>query len=74
MAVVKQPNGCVLAVQVQNGMSAGGTQLYKYLRYKNIKGDVTDDALFAVGTGLAGLQSSIATAIQRQDTSNLIEG
>lgn len=72
MAVIKSASDSVLAIKVEAGLSAGGTQLYKYLRYKNIKTDATDDNLFAVGSGIAGLQTSAVDAVQRVDTADLI--
>ena len=72
MAVQKVPQKTTLGIKIQTGLNAGGNPTYKTLGFSNVKSAATDENVYAIGNGLAGLQQYPAVAIIRTDGSNLI--
>lgn len=72
MAVTKVPQKTNLGIKIQTGLNAAGNPVYKTLGFSNVKVAATDDNVYAIGFGLAGLQKFPAVGIMRTDNSNLI--
>lgn len=63
----------VIKVQAGAGAGADGNPVYKQRRYNRIKPEAADEAVYAVGKVLAGLQRYTLTEITRQDDLRLEE-
>lgn len=72
MAVQKVPQKTTLGIKIQTGLNSAGNPIYKTLGFSNVKVAATDDNVYAIGLGLAGLQKYPAVALMRTDSSNLI--
>jgi hypothetical protein len=72
MAVVKMPQTSRIGITVANGVSANGANLFKTLRFSNVKPAALDQDLYDVGFSLAGLQGQSLDEIMRTDEANLI--
>ena len=72
MAVQKVPQKTILGIKIQTGLTAAGNPVYKTLGFSNVKVAATDENVYAIGVGLAGLQKYPAVSILRTDNSNLI--
>ncbi|MDD2509902.1 MAG: DUF1659 domain-containing protein [Syntrophomonas sp.] len=66
MAVVSTPLGSELALVMDNG---GGKSITR--RYDKVKSAATDADVYAVGTGISGLQEKTLLAVQRRDSKEL---
>ena len=47
--------------------------VYKTYNYSNVKTDATDADVYAIATGLAGLQSLPLVSYSRTDNANLVD-
>ena len=56
MAVIKIPQYGTLTIRVQTGLNAAGSPVYAKRNLTGVKAAATVDNLYAVATGLAGLQ------------------
>ncbi len=72
MAVVKMPQESRIGITVANGVSATGANLFKTLRFSNVKPAAVDQDLYDVASSLAGLQANSLVEIVRTDEGNLI--
>ncbi|WP_378957074.1 DUF1659 domain-containing protein [Pelosinus sp. sgz500959] len=71
MAVNKVPQGAVMSIKVQAGLTSTGGPGYKTLRFSNVKPGTTDADFFEVANAIAGLQSYPLALIERIDTAAL---
>jgi len=71
MAVVKMPQESRIGITVANGVSASGANLFKTLRFSNVKPTALDQDLYDVGFSIAGLQDKSLVEIVRTDEANL---
>ncbi|MBO8129647.1 MAG: DUF1659 domain-containing protein [Peptococcaceae bacterium] len=74
MAVVSDPLGTVLELEVQTGIDQSGNPERATRRYRNIKASATDQDVFDVGQALAGLQQHTLLDIVRVDSEELSAG
>ena len=72
MAVVNVPQDSRIGITVANGVSATGANLFRTLRFSNVKAAALDQDLYDVGVSLAGLQDKALVEIIRSDEANLI--
>ena len=72
MAVTKVPQGAVMSIKVQAGLTTAGAPAYKTLRFSNVKPSATDADFYEIANAVAGLQSYPVSAIERIDTANLV--
>ena len=72
MAVVKMPQESRIGIKVANGVAASGAAVFKTLRFSNVKPAASDQDVFDVGAGLAGLQANTLVDITRTDDANLL--
>lgn len=71
MAVVKTPQDSRIGITVANGVSSTGANLFKTLRFSNVKPAAADQDLYDVAVSLAGLQAKALVEIIRTDDANL---
>ena len=71
MAVVNTPQESRIGIMVANGVSATGANLFKTLRFSNVKPASSDQDLFDVGSSIGGLQGAALVAIIRTDEADL---
>ena len=72
MAVVKMPQESRIGIVVANGVSATGANLFKTLRFSNVKPAALDQDLFDVASSLSGLMANALSEITRTDEANLV--
>lgn len=72
MAVNNVAQGTVVSIKVQAGTNAAGNPTFKNLRFSGVKVSATNDDLYAIASGLGGLQSHLVFAIERIDTGDLV--
>jgi len=72
MAVNKVPQGAVMSIKVQAGLTTAGAPAYKTLRFSSVKSSATDADFYEIANAVAGLQSYPMTGIERIDTANLV--
>ena len=72
MAVVNMPISTVMSMKIQTGVNISGFPVYKTVSFSSIKPDAVDADLYAVGSGLAGLQSSPVAGINRVNSGSLV--
>jgi len=72
MAVTKVPQGAVMSIKVQAGVTSTGAPAYKTLRLSNVKASATDADFYEIANAVAGLQSYPVMLIERVDTANLV--
>lgn len=72
MAVNKVPESAKLILKVENGVNSAGKTIVRQHSFTGLKPDAADDAVFAVGQAIAGLQSHNVVAIARQDENKLV--
>lgn len=72
MAVVKMPQNGSLQFKVQTGLSSTGSPVYATRSFSGLKPNATDDAVYAIASGLAGLQTATLVDIIRADKAYLI--
>lgn len=72
MAVNKVPQGAVMSIKVQAGVTSTGGPAYKNLRFSSVKSSTTDADFFEIANAVAALQSYPVTGIERIDTANLV--
>ena len=72
MAVNKVPQGAVMSIKVQAGLTSAGGPAFKTLRFSNVKPGATDADFYEIANAIAGLQSYPLTLIERIDTANLV--
>ena len=72
MAIQRVPKKTNLGIKIQTGLSAAGNPVYKTLGFGNVKAAATDDNVYAIGLGLAGLQKYPTVNITRTDNNDLI--
>lgn len=72
MAATKMPKPGTLSLKVQTGTSASGNPVYSTRNYSGVKSDATDQALFDVGTAIAGVVKHPLSEIIRNDKSALV--
>ena len=73
MAIVAKEASTKLLLKVENGQTAGGKTAYAQRSFAEVNPAITNEDLYAVGTGLAGLQTNALSAIRRQSTVTLAE-
>ena len=71
MAVVKTPQESRIGIMVANGVSATGANLFKTLRFSNVKPAAIDQDLYDVAVSLSGLMAAALVAINRTDDAAL---
>ena len=67
MAVVNTPQESRIGIMVANGVSATGANLFKTLRFSNVKPTALDQDLYDVAISLSGLMAAALVAINRTD-------
>lgn len=72
MAVVNMPITTHMSLKIQTGVNISGFPVYKTVSYSSIKPDAADADIYAVGSGLAGLQSHPVASINRTNVDSLI--
>ena len=72
MAIQNIPQKTTLGIKLQTGLNAAGNPIYKTLSFSSVKPAATDENVYAVGLGLAGLQKYPPVGIARTNSSNLI--
>lgn len=73
MAIVKMPQSATLALRVQTGISGTGAPVFKNVNFSSIKTAAPEANLYAVAQSLSTLQNHTLVAINRTETSSLIE-
>lgn len=73
MAIVTKEAGTKLLIKVENGLTPGGKTAYAQRSFAEVNPAITNEDLYAVGSGIAGLQANALSAIQRQSTVTLAE-
>ena len=58
MAIVAKEASTKLLLKVENGQTAGGKTAYAQRSFAEVNPAITNEDLYAVGTGLAGLQTN----------------
>ena len=71
MAVVKTPQDSRIGIMVANGVSSTGANLFKTLRFSNVKPTAIDQDVYDVAVSLAGLMASSLVEIIRTDEADL---
>ena len=71
MAVVKTPQESRIGIVVGNGVSASGANLFKTLRFSNVKPAALDQDLYDVAFSLSGLMATALAEITRTDEADL---
>lgn len=74
MAVNKVPQGTVMSIKVQSGVTTSGSPAYKTTRFTGVKEATLDADFYEIGSALAGLQSYPLSAILRADTASMVNG
>jgi len=74
MAVVVEPLGTVLELEVQTGTDPSGEPVRATRRYRSIKAGASDQDVFDVGQVLAGLQQHSLLGIVRVNSEELTAG
>ena len=73
MAVVNNPQSSTVTLKILSGTNATtGANVYKNLSFSNVKPDATDADVFAIATGLKGLQKGNVVSISRASTGILV--
>lgn len=72
MAVTKVPQGTVMSIKVQSGVTTGGLPAYKTTRFTGVKDATVDADFYEIANALADLQSYPLSAIQRTDTADMV--
>jgi hypothetical protein len=72
MAIVKESEESKISIRVVNGTNAAGGNVYKTMSFSNVKPTATNQDIYDVGFGLAGLQSKSLVEIIRADQASLI--
>lgn len=65
MPVITQPVGSRLQLRLMIGQDTQGNPIYRTKSYSNIKPMASDQAVYAVGTALAGLQKHPLEELRR---------
>lgn len=73
MAIITKEAGTKLLIKVENGLTPGGKTAYAQRSFAEVNSAITNEDLYAVGSGIAGLQANALSAIQRQSTVTLAE-
>lgn len=73
MAIVTKEASAKLLLKVENGQTPGGKTAYAQRSFAEVNPAITNDDLYAVGVGLANLQTNALSAIRRQSTVTLAE-
>lgn len=73
MAIVKNADSSRLTIKVQTGMGTNGKPVLKNRIFADIKAAATDEAVYEVAAGLAGLQTHPVDAILREDNGVLVQ-
>ena len=71
MAVVKTPQGSRIGIMIANGVSSTGANLFKTLRFSNVKPAAIDQDVYDVAVSLSGLMSAALVEIIRTDEADL---
>ena len=71
MAVVKTPQESRIGIVVANGVSATGANLFKTLRFSNVKPNATEQEMYDVAVSLSGLMAAALVEITRTDEADL---
>ena len=71
MAVVKTPQDSRIGIVIANGVSSTGANLFKTLRFSNVKPTAPDQDLYDVAVSLSGLMASSLVEIIRTDEADL---
>lgn len=74
MAVNKIPQGAVMSIKVQAGVTTSGGPAYKNLRFPNVKASAADADFYEIANEIVGLQNYPVAAIDRIDTASLVNG
>ena len=72
MAVVKTAETGTLEVRVEAGLNANGKPVYHSRTFKGLVSTASDSDVYAVGQGLASLQSHTLEGIHRHDSGKLV--
>jgi len=73
MAVENIATESVLRLQLQTGVDTNGNPVFRTKSLYNIKPDATDQDLFDVAQGLAGLQQYVLENVLRVDNARIEE-
>jgi hypothetical protein len=73
MAVNANPVGSRLQLRLNVGQDAEGNPIYRSRSYSNVKPLASDQAVFAVGSALAGLQQHGLEEVRRVNEYVLVE-
>jgi hypothetical protein len=73
MAVTANPLGSRMQLRLIVGQDAAGNPIYQSRSYSNVKPLASDDAVFAVGNALAGLQQHGLEEVRRINEYVLVE-
>ena len=73
MAIVTKEVSTKLLLKVENGQTPGGKTAYAQRSFADVNPAITNEDLYAVGNGIAGLQANALSAIRRQSTVTLVE-
>ena len=73
MAIVTKEVSTKLLLKVENGQTPGGKTAYAQRSFADVNPAITNEDLYAVGNGIAGLQANALSAIRRQSTVTLAE-
>ena len=71
MAVVKASQDSRIGITVTNGVSATGANLFRTLRFSNVKAAALDQDLYDVAFSISGLQDKTLVEILRTDEASL---
>ena len=73
MAIITKEVSTKLLLKVENGQTPGGKTAYAQRSFADVNPAITNEDLYAVGNGIAGLQANALSAIRRQSTVTLAE-
>ncbi len=67
----KSNNATKLTLKVHAGQDANGKDLFRQRTFNRMNPGLTDDDVYAIGTGLAGLQTHELVSIARTDNATI---
>ncbi len=73
MAVIREITKRSLVINVEDGVTAGGTVKLKPRTYSGVRSEATAEGMYAAGAALAGLMDSAAGSITVTEKSTLLE-
>lgn len=72
MAVNNVPQSSQMMIKVQKGLTSAGMPNYVTRKYSSVKASATDADIYAIASGIGGLQSNALVEIERTNISNLV--